>query len=461
MKTYESCRKAYPDFFYKACTVSDTPTELGVTYHFEIPGLSVFEPSWSFPKSASYSVEISGNRTLQSMLFGLGMVELISYWKIACPPRVVVSAGTLTRAQILWWKELYYLGLGEFFYTNGITADPEHFMELVSDGPEPAGNPMPSSAPNGCLIPVGGGKDSACTIEILKKSGHPLKTCIINPRGATLKTVEAAGLSKSDSVHVKRTLDPRMLALNKEGYLNGHTPFSALVAFSSLITAYLHGLRYIALSNESSANESTVADSTVNHQYSKSFKFELDFHNYEKEFIGSGIHYFSLLRPLSEFQIARYFSGAEAYHDIFRSCNAGSKQDIWCGHCPKCLFVFLILSPFLSHKRLVDIFGTDMTDDPDRKTDFEKLTGIQKEKPFECVGSRSEVNAAVCLAIERMQKDGEPLPLLFSWYQKQPVYAASFPNRHAYDRYYDAAHLLPEEFLHLLSEECYGGKLPC
>ncbi len=102
-----------------------------------------------------------------------------------------------------------------------------------------------------------------------------------------------------------------------------------------------------------------------------------------------------------------------------------------------------------------------MTDDPDRKTDFEKLTGIQKEKPFECVGSRSEVNAAVCLAIERMQKDGEPLPLLFSWYQKQPVYAASFPNRHAYDRYYDAAHLLPEEFLHLLSEECYGGKLPC
>ncbi len=90
MKTYESCRKAYPDFFYKACTVSDTPAELGVTYHFEIPGLSVFEPSWSFPKSASYSVEISGNRTLQSMLFGLGMVELISYWKIACPPRVVV-----------------------------------------------------------------------------------------------------------------------------------------------------------------------------------------------------------------------------------------------------------------------------------------------------------------------------------------------------------------------------------
>lgn len=461
MKTYESCRKAYPLFLYKAYTVSDMPDELKITYHFEIPGLSVFEPSWIFPKSSSFSGELPDNRTLQSMLFGLGMVELISYWKIACPPKVIISAGSLTQAQIRWWKDLYYLGLGEFFYTNGITADPDGFMELVSNGQALTGRDRPSSARNGCLVPVGGGKDSACTIEMLKKTGHPLKTCIINPRGATLETVEAAGLKASDSVHIKRTLDSRMLALNKEGYLNGHTPFSALVAFSSLIAAYLHGLRYIALSNESSANESTVAGSMVNHQYSKSFKFELDFHKYEKEFIDSGIHYFSMLRPLSEFQIAKYFAGATAYHDIFRSCNVGSRQDIWCGHCPKCLFVFLILSPFLSHERLVEIFGTDLTDNPDMKADFEKLTGIQEEKPFECVGSRREVNAAICLTIERMQKEGEPLPFLFSWYLEQPVYEASFSERHAYDEYYDAAHLLPEEFLHLLSKECYGGKLPC
>ena len=105
-----------------------------------------------------------------------------------------------------------------------------------------------------------------------------------------------------------------------------------------------HWLKYVALSNESSANESTVAGSTVNHQYSKSFEFEQDFHKYEKDWLGSGVYYFSMLRPLSEFQIAKYFAGATAYHDIFRSCNAGSKQDIWCGHCPKCLFVFLILT---------------------------------------------------------------------------------------------------------------------
>jgi hypothetical protein len=461
MKTYESCRNTYPVFHYKNYTAEDLRQELKVTYHFEIPGLASFAPTWRFPKKDDTPLSLEANRTLQKMLFGLGMVELVSYWKIACPPKVLVSAGTLDEAQIHWWKELYYLGLGEFFYTNGIEADPEDFMTLSSDGPAFTGQDRPSDSIEGCLIPIGGGKDSACTIEMLKKSGHTLRTYIINPRGATLNTITAAGLSMDDSLHVFRTLDARMIELNKEGYLNGHTPFSALVAFSSLITAYLHGLKYIALSNESSANESTVEGSSVNHQYSKSFKFEQDFHNYEKAYIGSGIHYFSMLRPLSEFQIAKYFAKATAYHDIFRSCNVGSKQDIWCGHCPKCLFVFLILSPFLSHQRLCEIFGADLLNDPTMQADFEKLIGLGKEKPFECVGSRDEVNAAICQTIERMNADGEPLPLLFNWYQNQPLFKASYPNRHAYDRHYDPNHLLPPEFLKLLSQECYGGELPC
>ena len=461
MKTYETCRKTFPDFLYKGYTVLDTNEELQVTYHFETPGLSVFEPVWRFPKKDAEPLFPEQNRTLQEMLFSLGMVELISYWKISCPPKVLVSAGPLNQSQIRWWKDLYYLGLGEFFYTNHISAEPDSFMELVSDAPAFTGKDIPCTAEEGCLIPVGGGKDSACTIEMLKKSRHTLKTYIINPRGATLKTVEAAGFSMNDNISAKRTLDARMIALNKEGYLNGHTPFSALVAFSSLITAYLHGLRYIALSNESSANESTVAGSEVNHQYSKSFKCEQDFHSYEKTFIRSGIHYFSMLRPLSEFQIAKYFASIPAYHDVFRSCNAGSKQDIWCGHCPKCLFVFLILSPFLSHDRLVEIFGTDMLNDQSMQDDFEKLIGIQSEKPFECVGSRDEVNTAVCQTIERMEKEGEPLPALLAWYRKQSLFAAFRPNLHAYDRYYNSAHLLPAEFLHILSEECYGGTLPC
>ena len=418
-KTYTSCRKDYPVFYYTHYEVHETASDLAVTYHFEIPGLSSFAPTWCFPKKAEDCISWSEDPTLLRTIFSLGMVELVSYWKIACPPKVVVQAGIINETQISWWKKLYYQGLGEFFYTNGIEADPDTFMDLLCEPSEDTarisdvfsftGSALatdPAASDCGCLIPVGGGKDSACTIEMLKKSGHPLYTYIINPRGATLSTVKVSGLSEDHSIHVKRTLDKNMLELNRQGFLNGHTPFSALVAFSSVITARMYGLKYVALSNESSANESTVAGSTVNHQYSKSFEFEQDFHKYEKDWLGSGVYYFS-------------------------------------------------------HKRLTEIFGTDMLEDASMEDCFDKLTGLQSEKPFECVGSRHEVNAAICLTIEQMEASGEPLPLLLKRYKELPLYEANFAHRHDYDRYYDGEHLLPEEFLKILTEECYGGVLPC
>lgn len=120
-----------------------------------------------------------------------------------------------------------------------------------------------AGAEQGVLVPVGGGKDSAVTLELLKGADVPVFAYIINPRGATIHTTESAKLTADHVISVHRTLDKRMLQLNKEGFLNGHTPFSALVAFSSVIAARMAGLSYIALSNESSANESTVQGSTV------------------------------------------------------------------------------------------------------------------------------------------------------------------------------------------------------
>ena len=196
------------------------------------------------------------------------------------------------------------------------------------------GTPTPSQRfLKGNLIPIGGGKDSNVTMELLKEFSDVNRPYIINPRGATVESVIVGGYEGME-LAVKRTLDKEMLRLNKEGYLNGHTPFSAIVAFSSIITAYVNNLKYVVLSNESSANESTVSGSTVNHQYSKSYEFEYDFNTYEKEFIKSGVYYFSLLRPLSEYQIASYFSRLKKYHGVFRSCNKGSHTNIWCADCP-------------------------------------------------------------------------------------------------------------------------------
>ena len=192
-----------------------------------------------------------------------------------------------------------------------------------------------------------------------------------------------------------------MLELNKQGYLNGHTPFSAILSFSSVISAYLTDKKYIVLSNENSANESTVKDCFVNHQYSKSYEFEKDFEWYFSQLTDSDIHYFSLLRPLAEIQIAWLFSKYTKYHKIFRSCNVGSKQGIWCSDCPKCLFVYIILLPFLTEEELVDIFGENLLNKESLEEDFKKLTGILENKPFECVGTRLEVVVALKSFIEK------------------------------------------------------------
>ena len=439
MDKYKDLRNKYLEFFYKGYNIEKADNEIKVIYDFEIKGLSEFHPTWTFPVNNQI---ITSAELIENIVFNLGMVELISYWKITCSPKVYVQCGKLTEEQTKWWKKLYFKGLGEFFYVNSINADYDTFMSIESSGAthKPHNSETTGKA---VLIPVGGGKDSAVTLELLKDfDRYPY---IMNSRGATETTVVAANL-EDKTIRVKRTLDKNMLELNKQGYLNGHTPFSALVAFSSILVSHLMGMEYVALSNESSANESTVNGSDVNHQYSKSYEFEKDFNEYEKKYINSGVLYFSFLRPLSEYQIAMIFSHLTAYHDIFRSCNAGSKQDIWCGKCPKCLFVFLIMSAHFDHDRLVEIFGTDILEDEDMLEDFKKLIGILPEKPFECVGSRDEINFSICKAIEKMNE----LPKLFEYYKTTELYEkySALPN--PYLTYYNEENYLEEKFRKVL-----------
>lgn len=81
---------------------------------------------------------------------------------------------------------------------------------------------------------------------------------IVNPKPVTLECAKIAGFETENIIEVYRTIDKRLLNLNKEGYINGHTPFSSMLAFLSYFIAYILGKKYIALSNESSANESNV-----------------------------------------------------------------------------------------------------------------------------------------------------------------------------------------------------------
>ena len=183
------------------------------------------------------------------------------------------------------------------------------------------------------------------------------------------------------------------------------------MAFLGIFCALISGKEFVVLSNESSANEATDEETGANHQYSKSLEFEIDFVKYVEKYINSHIKYFSLLIGMREIDIANNFSEFKQYHKIFRSCNVGSKNggNEWCGKCPKCLFVYIMLAPFLEKNELIDIFGHDLLDDEELRAYFRQLTGEEKTKPFECVGTRDEVNEAVALIKE---KYGENLPTL-------------------------------------------------
>lgn len=455
MDKFLRLRNENPLFIYRNYHITENLNSVDISYDFEIPGLAEFHPSWSFSKPADFS--ISNDFIFEKLVFSLGMVEAVSYWKAVCAPQMRVDCGELSEEQISWWKKLYFMGLGEFFYVNNINTDIESFVNINPTGSFTCKNTPERAELHGCLVPIGGGKDSALTIETLHQAGLYCKCYSINNRCSIRDTVKVSGLEEDAMITVKRVFDRSLINLNNAGYLNGHTPFSAIVAFSAEITAYIHRLKYIVLSNECSANESTVTGQEINHQYSKSFEFENDFHMYENKYLGTGIYYFSFLRPLTEFQIAKMFVSHKKYLPIFRSCNLGSKvsPDIWCADCPKCLFVTLILSPFINSQELIDIFGKNLLNEPEMLSDFEQLIGKGKHKPFECVGSVDEVNLAVTLAIRNYEDRNNELPLLFKHYKNCGYYLPQILDTKLVDycNSYDNNNLLPDEFAKILKNE--------
>jgi len=440
--------------FEKFTSVLTPDKTLEVVFEFNIDETVFFRPTLKIPYRPFYDAFYQPNdiNALDSIIFHIGMVEIISYWKAICPQTIVIKPFALNASQIAFWKKIYFNGLGEFFYTNSIHTTIDNFVTIESRGTAPIATRSFSKSEK-ALIPVGGGKDSAVTLSFAHKLYQESIPLILNPRGATLSTIEVAGYHRDQIIEIQRTIDPMLLKLNSEGYLNGHTPFSAMLAFTTLLTSTLADIPNVLLSNESSANEATVIGSEVNHQYSKSFEFESDFRNYIHQNLSPNFNYFSFLRPLSELQIAALFSELKPYHPIFKSCNAGSKTDIWCCNCPKCLFTFTILSPFISMPDLIAIYGENLFEKKSLLKDLEELTGLSPVKPFECVGTTEEVNLALWKTIQQHDSN-QSLPFLLEFFSQSSKYksiqAEAFD---AYIHHFDNQHFLTESAFNALKEE--------
>lgn len=415
---FKEFREEYKEFCYNSYEITEDDENIYLEFEFEIIGLTKFKPTLRIAKKNMPFKSID-SVYVRNMVFNIGLIELISYWKSTCAPKVIIKCGYLNDEQINWWKKLYFYGLGELFYTNNIHTSIDEFMTIESTGDKTEFvYESIDIESDGYIVPIGGGKDSCVTLEILKVNKEKDYCLIVNPKPVTLKCAEIAGFEDDNIIEIYRTIDKRLLELNEKGCINGHTPFSTMLAFVTYLVAYLIGKKYVALSNENSANESNVVGEKVNHQYSKSFEFEQDFRAYAKKYLRAPVQYYSFLRPLNELQIAKLFSKMPQYHQVFKSCNVGSKRPDWqwCDNCAKCMFAFVVLSPYLEREKLVEIFHEDLYEKESMWEIFKELTGHGETKPFDCVGTFEEVNYAVSVVAKKLMDVSEKLPVLLKRY---------------------------------------------
>jgi UDP-N-acetyl-alpha-D-muramoyl-L-alanyl-L-glutamate epimerase len=339
---------------------------------------------------------------LKSLLDNIMLILGISYWKLYSPKEIIIENNFLTKEQAEFWNIVYAKGLGEFFYKNKI-----NFRNLIKF---PYNEKAEASFVNfprrdRTLLGIGGGKDSVVVAEMLKEQNIEFDVL----SGEEKIKIDVSQAIGKNPIVFKRKLDSKLFELNKErGTYNGHIPISVVYALFGIMACVFYDYKSFVVGNEKSANYGNVEylGEMINHQWSKSEEFEILFRNYVKKFVTPDVEYSSPLRNMTELQVIEKFVKYPKYFKVFSSCNRSFKinnpsNKKWCGECPKCLFVFIALSAFLSKKETIDIFGKNLFEGEKLIPLFDELIGVKNFKPFECVGTQDEVKEALSKIMEK------------------------------------------------------------
>ena len=361
---------------------------------------------------------------IKNILFHIHIAFWISYYKLFPTKNLVVKTWILNENQTNFWKKFYLNGLWEFFYRNKIS--PIWLCNFINDS-DISFKKKEFETKSKSLVPIWWWKDSIVSIELLKKNSFSFDLFTFWPKDNILykKTQEISGKNR---LFIKRYISD-LSNFKKGEYYNWHVPITWLIAFVMILVWYLYEYKYLVLSNEKSSNFWNVKWDwlNINHQYSKSFEFEKDFKSYTQKYITKNIFYFSLLRWFYEINIAKLFYLLwKKYFSFFSSCNYNFKifssldknkipEKYWCNSCPKCVFVFTILRPYLSTKEVLQIFWKDLFQDLDLENIFKELLWISWIKPFECVWEKEEVIFSMYKSLGKYKK----IPFALKMFEKE------------------------------------------
>lgn len=106
-----------------------------------------------------------------------------------------------------------------------------------------------------------------------------------------------------------------------------------------------------------------------------------------------------------------------------------------------------MLAAFLPDEELIRIFGKNMLEKEEYRDLFNGLVYQDYDKPFECVGTKKEINLALYRAAER--RKGQELPLLLNSYINSPQ---AEKNPQSLDDFFDKNNFVPKELVELLKE---------
>lgn len=388
-------KNKYETFIFKDYIFNKENKSLILSYSFD--NKINFNETYTFDFDFVEYQENVLDRAIQNLFFMAG----VSYYKAYLTNNIKIEVGHIDDKLANFLSKTYQKGLGEYFYLNKL--DPKSNIPFYAN----IDNIQANEATNnrGLLIGIGGGKDSLVTVEMLRHKNQ-VSTWSLGHKQQLTKLIKRIGLTH---YWVDRKIDPLLLDLNDQDALNGHIPLSAILACTGTIVAILSGNKDVVVSNENSANESTLLyqNTEINHQYSKSIEFEKDYQDLLTHCFKSTLRYYSWLRPYSEIKIAQLFSDKifDKYKDVFSSCNRAfiqsSSEMRWCKECPKCAFTYLALYNFINENELIKIFDHNLLLDPKLEITYQNLLGISGDKPLDCVGEIKESRYAMRLAQQR------------------------------------------------------------
>ena len=403
-------QEKYNEFIYKDFGYKEDKQNLIIWFDFLI------KPNLKFRTEIIIkNIKKAQIKNIDNLIFHLGLIEMLNYWKLTCAPIINIEAGNLNKKQQSFLKKVIINGMGQYFYENKIDFQKPKFLKITANGNKSAFKPLDKRLNNKrILVPVGGGKDAPVTLKMFQKQKKDIGSFVLNAIKPQKDIIRIAGLK--ENILVERKLDNKLFELNEKGFLNGHVPFSAFLSFLSVLLAGIFDYGTVAFSWEKSANDGNIKykGRWINHQWSKSSEFEKIMQDYVKKYLLKNMKIYSPLRKLSEIEIIKKFAGLKQYHPFFLSCNNAYKtknaSKRWCGKCPKCLFVFSALYPFMDKQELIKIFGKNLFQDKKLIPLMEQLIGKRGFKPFECVGTISESKKIIKACIEK-EKNNLPIVL--------------------------------------------------